>query len=77
MIVGDEEENSCDFSHELSRFKASFAVLNVFINMTCMCVLLQVSAEPVCQDVFGPPISGNQQDLWPTGCGFDLALYVR
>lgn len=37
----------------------------------------QVPAEPVCQDVFGPTVPGNQQDFWPAGCGPDLAMHVR
>lgn len=45
-------------------------------DFTCVDTL-QVPAKPVCQNVFGPPVSGNQQDLWPAGCGPDLAVYVR
>lgn len=39
--------------------------------------LLQVPAEPVCQDVFGPTVPGNQQDLRPAGRGPDPAVHVR
>lgn len=38
--------------------------------------LLQVPAEPVCQDVFGPTVPGYQQDLRPAGRRPDPAVHV-
>lgn len=42
-----------------------------------MYLLLQVPAEPVCQDVFGPTVPGNQQDFRPARCRPDPAVHVR
>lgn len=37
----------------------------------------QVPAEPVCQNVFGPSVFGDQQDLWAAGRGPNLTMHVR